>query len=408
MEVLYPRCAGLDVHKDSVVACARIAEGGQVRTELKTFGTKTVDLLQLTDWLTEHGCTHVVMESTGVYWKPVWHILEGCFELVLANAAHVHNVPGRKSDISDAAWLADLLAHGLVRGSFVPDWKTQEVRGLTRTRKQLVREKVQHVQRIQKTLEDGNIKLSSVISNIVGTSGRKMLEAFIGGQADPTALAKLAHPRIQATPKDLREALRGNLTDYHRFELKLHLKLIDEIDKVVTEVEDRIGTAVEPFRVAATRLATIDGVSETTAHVLIGEMGTDMSRFPTAAHLRSWACLCPRMDESAGKRRNTRIQKGATWLKTTLVQAAWATVRVKGSYFRAQFMRLKARRGPKKAIIAVAASMLTTAYHMLKNGVDYQDLGADHFDKRDKAKLTRRLVHRLGDLGYTVELRPAV
>src|SRR5829696_6396737 len=344
MEVLYPRCAGLDVHKDMVMACSRIAEGGKVQQDVKSFSTTTSGLLQLAEWLVDAGCTHVAMEATGVYWKPVWHVLEGSFELLLANAQHVRNVPGRKSDVNDAVWLADLLAHGLIRGSFVPPTPVQEMRDLTRTRKQLVREMAQHTQRLQKTLEDANVKLSSVISNVVGMTGRAILEAIVAGETDPAKLASLAHVRIQASPEELVEALRGKVRPHHRFMLKLHLEQIDSLQKAVRELEARMGEALEPFREQVARLTTIPGVSDIVAQVIASEVGLDMSRFPTAGHLISWAGLCPRLDESAGKRRSTRLRKGAPWLKTTLVTAAWAAARKKTGYLRAQFQRLRQRR----------------------------------------------------------------
>jgi len=281
------------------------------------------------------------------------------------------------------------------------------MRDLTRTRKQVMREIVQHVQRIQKTLEDANIKLGNVVSNIVGTSGRAFLAALIAGETDPVKLAKLAHPRLMAEPKELIEALRGRVTDHHRFLLKLHLQQIDSLQGAVRELEARMGEALAPFRGQVENLKTMPGVSDTVAQVIAAEVGLDMSRFPTAGHLISWAGLCPKMDESAGKRRSTRVRKGAPWLKTTLVTAAWAAARKKSGYFRAQFLRLKARRGAKKAVLAVAASMLTAVYHMLRNNVPYRDLGGDHFDQRDKRQTANRLVKRLGALGYTVEIKAA-
>lgn len=407
MEVLHPHCAGLDVHKDTVVACVRHALNGTVRREVRTFKTTTKDLLGLSEWLASEGCTHIVMEATGVYWKPVWHILsDGDFELTLANAAHVKNVPGRKTDVNDAVWLADLLAHGLVRGSFVPDAQTQEQRGLLRTRKQLVRERTSHVQRLQKTLEDANIKLDSVISDVTGLSGRAMIGALIAGESDPGKLALLAHRRIKASPGDLREALRGRVTKHHRFLLQLHLKQIDALDQAVAAIDQEVDANVEPFRTAIGLLTTIPGISDLSARVIVAEIGTDMCRFPTEGHLISWAGLCPRNDESAGKRRSSRMRKGAPWLKTTLIQCAWAAARKKGSYLQAQFHRLRSRRGAKKAVAAVAASMLTAAYHMLKDGTLYEDLGADYFDRRAKLAQTKRLVGRLQSLGYTVQITP--
>lgn len=407
MEVLYPRCAGLDVHKDTVVACARVVGPGGVEAQVRTFGTTTVELLALSDWLTAQGCRHVAMESTGVYWKPVWHVLTEDFELVLANATHVRNVPGRKSDVNDAMWLADLLAHGLLRGSFVPPPAVQELRDLTRTRRQLVRALGQHVQRIEKVLEDANLKLTGALTDVMGASGRRMLDALVAGETDPETLATLASPRGHASRGELAAALRGRVTAHHRFLLREHLTVIDHLRERIAAFEAQIGATLEPFRVAAARLVSIPGVSHVTAHVIVAEIGIDMTRFPTVKHLISWAGLCPRMDESAGKRRSTRIRKGAPWLKTVLVQCAWAATRTKGTYLQAQFRRLKGRRGAMKAIVAVAASILTAAYYMLRDGVPYRDLGADHLDRRDKAKLARRLARRIQDLGYDVQFTAA-
>ncbi len=407
MEVVHPKCAGLDVHQHTVVACARVAAGSSVTRDVRTFGTTTQELWALSDWLTAHGCTHVAMESTGVYWKPVWHVLEESVELVLANAMHIRHIPGRKSDVNDATWIAELLAHGLLRGSFVPPAPIQELRDLTRTRKQLVREITQHTLRIQKTLETANLKLTGVLTDILGVSGRAILQALVAGETNPDRLAELARGRLKASRADLVAALHGRVTAHHRFLLQLHLAQIDALEGAVRAVEARLGDALAPFRAAVDRLITMPGVSETVARVLVAEIGVDMTRFPTAGHLISWAGLCPRLDESAGKRRSTRTRPSNPWLKTTLVQGAWAAARKKDGYLRAQFLRLKSRRGPKKAIIAVAASMLTAAYYMLKDGADYRDLGADHFDRRDKAKLAQRLLARLHDLGFNVELRAA-
>ena len=407
MEVLYRRCAGLDVHKAALTACVRVAEGGRVRREIREFGTCTRDLLALSDWLRTQGCTHVALESTGVYWKPVWHVLEGALELVLANATQVRNVPGRKSDVNDATWLADLLAHGLIRPSFVPPRATQEVRGLTRTRTQLVREAARHLQRIEKVLEDANLKLTSVLSTVGGVAGRAVLRALVDGETDPERLAEQITTRVKASGAELIEALRGSLTEYHRFELRLHLKLLDDLEQTIADVEEHLAHALAAFRPLVARLTTIPGISETTARVILGEIGPDMTRFATAGHLVSWAGLCPRLEESAGKRRSTRVRKGTRWLKTALVQAAWAAVKAKGSYLQAQYVRLKTRRGPKKAIVAVATSMLVVIYHLIAAGTSYRDLGATYFDRRDKTHVAKRLVRRLTALGYSVELRPA-
>ncbi len=405
MEVLHPRCAGLDVHKDTVVACVRLQREARADHAVDTFGTTTKELLRLADWLTEHEVTHVAMEATGVYWKAVWHVLEEWFELVLANAMHIRNVPGRKTDVNDATWVADLLAHGLIRASFVPPTAIQDMRTLMRTRKQIIRERAQHVQRIQKTLEDANIKVASVVSDITGTSGRAMLRALIDGETDPARLLAATTGRLRADRKTLAEALRGRVRDSHRFLLKLHLEQIETLEKAVDSVDTEVGTVLEPFRAKVARLVTMPGIGEVAAQVLVSEIGVDMSRFPTAGHLVSWAGLCPRNDESAGKRRSTRLRQGAPWLKATLTQAAWSAARAKSGYLRAQFLRLKSRRGPKKAIMAVAASMLTAAYYMLRDDVDYRDLGTDYFDRLDKTRTADRLVHKLRNLGFEVEIK---
>lgn len=405
MEILYPRCAGLDVHKDSVVARARCVSAPQV-DETRSFATTTAALIELQEWLSTHAVTHVAMEATGVYWKPVWHLLEEHFELVLANAQHIKNVPGRKTDVNDAAWIADLLAHGLIRSSFVPPAPIQELRDLTRTRKQLVREISQHTLRIQKTLEDANLKLSSVLSSVIGASGRAILQALIAGETDPERLADLAQGSARHKRTALIAALHGRITPHHRRLLRLHLDLIAALEAALAELDRDVGKLLAPIRTSARLLTTMPGVSELTAQVVLAEIGADMARFPTPAHLLSWATMCPRNDESAGKRRSTRTRKGSSWLKTALVTAAWAAVRVKNSYLQAQFLRLRARRGAKKAILAVAASMLTAIWHMLKNGVEYRDLGADHFSRRDRTKAILRLVRRLNDLGCDVQLTP--
>ena len=343
MEVLHAHCAGLDVHKESVVACVRHMADSKVTTVVKTFKTTTHELMALSNWLSVEGATHIAMEATGVYWKPVWHILsDGEFELVLANAAHVKNAPGRKTDVNDATWLADLMAHGLIRASFVPDEPTQQMRDLLRTRKQTVRERSSHTQRIQKTLEDANIKLDSVVSDILGLSGRRIIEALIAGQTRPQALASLAHRRIHASVDELEASLRGRVTKHHRFLLKLHLDQIDALDAAIARIDEEVSTNVEPFRAGIEMLSTLS------AAVIVAEIGIDMSRSQTAGHRISWAGLCPKNDESAGKRRSNRMKKGAPWLKTTLIQCAWAASRKKNSYLQAQYLRIRSRRGAKR------------------------------------------------------------
>jgi transposase len=407
MKTLHRRCVGLDVHSDSVVACARLTVRTKASHEVRRFSAATQDLLELADWLAAQGVTHVAMEATGIYWKPIWHILEGRFELVLANAAHIRNVPGRKSDVNDAVWISDLLAHGLIRASFVPPAQIQDVRDLTRTRTQLAREVAQHIQRIQKTLENANIKLTSVISDIIGTSGRRILKAMIAGETNPIKLAELGSTRLKCPRTELTAALDGRVTAHHRFLIAHHLSLIGELERHIAAFDARIEKLLRPLRDAVAQLITIPGVSQVSAQVILAEIGADMTPFPTSGHLLSWAGLVPRLDESAGKRRSTRVRKGAPWLKPVLVQCGWGAARTKGTYYQAQFFRLKARRGPKKAAIAVAASLLTAAYHMLKNGTFHQDLGADFLVKRDKARIVTKLASRIKDLGYNVSFTPA-
>jgi len=416
MEVIHKCCAGLDVHKNVIVACVRLTLRRKVERECRTFDTTTTGLLALLSWLSASGCTHVAMEATGVYWKPVWNILsDGTFELIVANAAHIKNVPGRKTDMNDAMWIADLVACGLIRASFVPDERTQELRSLLRTRKQMTREQTSHIQRMQRTLEEGNIKLDSVISDIVGVSGRCMIEAMIAGETSPVRLADLAHRRIRAPREALCEALRGRVTDHHRFLLRLHLRQYDALATAIAEIDQQVEVLIEDideqieagqatFRALIMLLCSIPGVGTLAAVVILSEIGRDMSRFPTAGHLLAWAGLCPGQNESAGKRKSSRLRKGAPWLKTLLIQCAWAASRRQDSYYKAQFSRLKARRGPKKAICAVAASILTAIYHMLKDGTGHRDLGASYFDRRSIDAKAKRLVSQLTKLGFQVQL----
>lgn len=418
MDVLYGRVAGVDVHKATVVACVRRMTAGKVERECRTFETTTAGLLALLEWLRESGCTHVAMEATGVYWKPVWNILsDGVFELILVNAAHIKNVPGRKTDMNDAMWIADLMACGLLKPSFVPGERLQELRSLMRTRKQLTREQTRHVQRIDKTLEAANIKLGSVICEIMGVSGRRMIEAMISGVRDPRKLAALAHRQLKASPKELYDALHGRLTDHHRFLLQLHLgqydaltAAIDQIDRQVdaalTRLDEEAADGQASFRDLIPLLCTIPGVGTLAGTSILAEIGRDMSRFPSVGHLVAWAGLCPGQNESAGKRKRTRLRKGAPWLKTMLVQCAWAAKRKKDSYYKAQFNRLSSRRGPQKAICAVAASLLTAVYHIVKDGTEHRDLGAAHFDHRSTTARAKRLVAQLAKLGYAAQLQP--
>ena len=404
MELTYARCAGLDVHKDTVVACLRVERDGRVRRETKTFGTMTIDLLALQQWLVDEEVTHVAMEATGVYWKPVWHILEPVCTLILANPAHIKNVPGRKTDVKDAEWIAQLLAHGLVEASFVPPTPIQELRALTRDRRQFHREASQHVQRIQKVLQDANIKIDSVISDVMGVSGRAFLEAIVEGERDPEKLAQHANYRLKASKDEIREALRGVVTPLHRAMLRRHLETFDHLQAMIAETDAEVAALLEPFRRQVELLDTIPGVDIATAEVIIAEVGVDMTRFPTAAHLVSWAGLSPRSDESAGKRRNTRIGKGGQWLKATLVQAAWAATRKKESHLRGLFLRLKGKRGPKKAIVAVAAEIMRSTWYMLSRDEEYKEPRPTIEDPARKEREARRLVGKLKKLGYPVEL----
>jgi transposase len=393
----------LDVHKDSVVACARIA-GKRIDRRIEVFGTVTRELERLRAWLSDLGVTHVAMEATGVYWLPVWHLLEEPFVLVLANPAHIKNVPGRKTDVQDAEWIAELLAHGLISASFVPPTAIQELRHLTRDRVQFEREQTRHVQRIQKVLQDANIKIDSVISDIMGQSGRAFLRAIVDGETDPERLASLGSPKLRASRDELVEALRGVVTDHHRRALRRHLEMIESIDGAIADINEEVVALLEPFRAQVELLTTMPGIGEVTAQVIVAEIGVDMTRFPTPAHLVSWAGLSPRCDESAGKSRNTRIGKGGRWIKNTMVQAAWSAARTKDSHYRTLFARIKSRRGPKKAIIAVAAEMLRSAWHMLMDGVPYEDPGDFGEDPVVKARKAQVLVRKLKKLGFDVEL----
>ena len=418
MDVLHERVAGLDVHQKTVVACVRRMADGKVVRECRTFETTTAGLLALLAWLRECRCTNVGMEATGVYWKPVWNILsDGDFQLIVANAAHIKNVPGRKTDLNDAMWIADLVACGLIRASFVPDERLQELRSLMRTRKQFSREQTRHVQRIQKTLEEANIKLSAVISDIMGASGRRILQAMIAGVRDPGRLVQLADRRLKASRTELYEALHGRLTEHHGFLLRVHLEQYDALAATIAQIDRQVEAALTrldqewvvgrlTYRDLIALLCTIPGVSTLAAITILAEIGRDMSRFPSPGHLLAWAGLCPGQNESAGKRKAARLRKGAPWLKTMLVQCAWAAKRKKDSYYRAQFYQISARRGPQKAVCAVAASLLTAIYHMLKDGTEHQDPGANRFDRRPIEAKVQSLVTRLAKLGYQVQLQP--
>jgi len=404
MEVLRPRCAAIDVGKDIVVAAVRVQEGTAIQRGCRTFGTKRRELLALAEWFSGFGITHVVMEATGSYWQSIWRVLDGALDLTLANPAQIKNLPGRKSDVNDATWMADLHAHGLIRGSFVPPQEITALRELTRTRKQFVREIARHTLRIQKLLDVAGLKITGPISEILGVSGRRIIKALIRGETNAERLADLVDPHIRASRDTLVEALQGELTPQQRRLLKMHLKLVESLESAVAQIDGDIAKAVRPFRPVIEHLIEVPGLSDISAPALVAEIGVDMSRFPTAKHLVSWARLCPRLDESAGKIRSRRTLKSAAWVKTLVVQAAWCAVRKRDSYLRAQFLRLRARMGPKKAIVAVAASMLTAVYHMLRDDAPYRDLGFAYFQQADRARLAKRAVARLQQLGYTVTL----
>jgi transposase len=417
MKVLNRRCAGLDVHKAEVVACARVFAGRKVVQEVRRFGTTTRELMALGDWLESLRVTHVAMEATGVYWKPVWHVLDERFALILANAqqvrvaleARLRHDPGRKSDVNDATWIADLLAHGLIAASFVPPRPIRELRDLTRTRRQAVGEVVRHQHRIDKILQDANIKLSSVLSDPMGVSGVRMLKAIIAGESDAGKIAELGSSRLECPRGALIEALSGRVSEHHRYLLGWHLRQIEQLEGDIADLDARIEAQIAPFRATIERVMGVPGVKETAAPAIIAEIGTQMSVFPSAGHLLSWTRIVPRLDESAGKKRSRRVKKSGAWLKPVLVQCARAAVRKRGSYYGAQYRRLKARLGDKKAIIAVAASILTAIYHIVRDGTAHRDLGADYLARRehDKAAIARRLAQRLRALGYHIDLRAA-
>ncbi len=404
MEVLYPRVARLDEHKKTVVACVMTPE----LQETRTFGTMTNDLLKLKEWLTQCKVTHVAMESTGVYWKPTWNILEQDFNLFLVNAHHIKNVPGRKTDVKDAQWIADLLRHGLIRGSYVPERDQRELRELTRYRRSLIEERTREVNRIQKVLEGANVKLSSVASNVLGVSGRAMLEAMINGEDDTKALAEMAKGTLRQKKASLEEALKGLMGEHQRMMLKIQLEHLDFIDQKITELDSEISHRMDYMREAIERLDDIPGIDHRNAEETLAEIGIDMRVFPTAAHLSSWTGLCPGNNESAGKRKSGKTRPGNQWIRTTMVRAARAAVRNDKNYFSALYRRIVSRRGDKRAIVAVANSIISTIYSMLSNGTAYHDLGAQFFDERERERTIHRAVQRIENLGYTVSLQVAV
>ena len=406
MDVMHTHCAGLDVHKKTVVAAIIVPDGhGGLCRETRTFGTMTNDLLTLSDWLQGREVTDVAMESTGEYWKPVYNILEDHFVLLLANAQHIKAVPGRKTDVKDAEWIADLLRHGLLSASFVPPEGQRELRELTRYRSTFVRERATLVNRLQKALESANIKLASVATDVMGVSGRAMLEALIGGEAKPEEMAELAKGRMREKRAELAKALTGRVKGYHRFVLTELLSQIDSLDEAIERFNAEIEEYCRPFEEAVVLLDTIPGVGRETAEVIVSEIGVDMSHFPSADHLASWAGVAPGNHESAGKRRSGRVRPGNKALKTALTQAAHAVTHTKDNYLAAQARHLTSRRGKKRAIMAVAHSILVIAYHLIQDQEPYHDLGGNYFDERSPEATAKRLVKRLERMGYQVSLQ---
>ncbi len=401
MEIEHTHCAGLDVHKKTVVAAIIVPDGqGGLRKEVRTFGTMTADLLGLSDWLLSFGVTHVAMESTGEYWKPLYNILEENFEVLLVNARHIKQVPGRKTDVMDAEWIAELLRHGLLRSSFIPPVGQRELRELTRHRTNFVRERATVVNRIQKTLESANIKLASVASNVMGVSGRAMLEAIVAGTANATEMAGLAKGRMREKRDQLDKALEGRVKPHHRFVLSELLCQVDSLDESIARFDAEIEKYCRPFEEAVELLDTIPGVAHRIAEVIVSEIGNDMSRFPTADHLAAWAGVAPGNNESAGKRYSGTIRHGNRALTIALVQAAHAAVHSRNTYLSAQYHRLAGRRGKKRAIVAVAHSILVISYHIIQRKEPYRELGGDYFDQRRPEATVKRLLKRLQQLGY--------
>jgi transposase len=404
MQVVHERCCGLDIHKKTIVACLLTREGKQTRT----FGAMTEELWELVDWLTDQQVTHVAMESTGVYWKPIYNLLEGLdLTVLVVNAQHIKAVPGRKTDVKDAEWIADLLRHGLVRGSYIPDRPQRELRELVRYRRSLLQQRAQVINRIQKVLEGANIKLAAVANDILGVSGRAMLEAIVAGTDDPATLASFARGQLQKKRPALEQALAGSVGPHQRLMIASQLRHIDFVDQEVATVSAEVAARLHEHEEAIARLDAIPGVGRRVAEEVLAEIGTDMDRFPTAAHLASWAKLCPSNRESAGKRFSGRTGNGNAWLRQALTEAAWGASHTKRSYLAAQYHRIAARRGGKRAAIATAHSILVMIYHLLKRGTTYEDLGPNYFDERDRQAVVRRSVRRLEQLGYAVTVSAA-
>jgi transposase len=407
VNIVYPCCCGLDVHKKMVVACL-IAPGpdGRPQKQTRTFSTMTQDLLALADWLTTAGCSHVAMESTGIYWKPVYNLLAELFEVLVVNAQHIKAVPGRKTDVRDAEWIADLLRHGLLKGSFIPPTPQRDLRDLTRHRTTLVQERARIVNRLHKVLEDANLKLTAVTTDVTGVSARAMLEALLAGETDPATLANLAQGKLRTKVEQLEQALTGHFRAHHAFLLSELLSHIDYLDEAIARVGQELETRLQAEEQAIEHLDTIPGVNRRIAEVIIAEIGTDMQRFPSAKHLASWAGMSPGNHQSAGKQLSGKTRKGSRWLRQALVEAAQGAVRSKNTYLSAQDRRLAARRGKKRATIVVGHSILVIIYHLLTRGETYQDLGGNYFDEQERHNVEQRLVHRLERLGYHVDLQP--
>jgi len=412
VEVLIDRCAGLDVHQKTVVACVRTPGAGRQKrsSEVRTFGTFERQLVELREWLIGCGVTSVAMEATGVYWKPVWHVLdEGqSLELLLVNPAHIKNVPGRKTDVNDATWIAQLLECGLLRGSFVPPVEIRELREVTRYRRQLTEERARETQRLQKVLEDANVKLSSVASDVLGVTGRLILDALCAGERDPETLAAMARSRLRSKIDDLRQCVPGRFNSHHAAMVTEIVAHVDYLSAAITRLDTRVEAMMAPFRAARELITTVPGIQQRTAEIILAEIGVDMTRFATPGHLASWAGLCPGNNESAGKHRSTHTRSGDPWLQSALVEAAWAAVRTKNCYLAVRFWRIAKRRGQQRALVAIAHTILIIVWHMLTEGTVYTEIGTDYLARNDNPDRRRRhLVNQLEHLGYTVALSPA-